>query len=87
MKKYLTLVGKKSKKAFKIKINTKRKNKVLNNFASLLKNKKKLILLQNNKDVKKAKKNGLRENLINRLLLNSSKIEKMAASIKIISKF
>ncbi len=41
MKQYLNLLGKKSKKAFLDKINTKTKNKVLDDFASLI-NKKKI---------------------------------------------
>ena len=36
MKQYLNLLGKKSKKAFLDKINTKTKNKVLDNFANYL---------------------------------------------------
>ena len=47
MKHYLNLLGKKSKKAFLDKINTKIKNKVLNNFASIINKKRKLIILQN----------------------------------------
>ena len=42
MKQYLNLLGKKSKKAFLHKINTKTKNKVLNNFAYLINKKKKI---------------------------------------------
>ena len=87
MKDYLNLLGKKSKKAFLNKINTKTKNKVLNNFASLLNKKKKLIILQNKKDIKNATKKKLKENLINRLMLDSKKIDQMITSIKTISKF
>jgi len=87
MKDYLNLLGKKSKKAFLNKINTKTKNKVLNNFASLLNKKKKLIILQNKKDIKNATKKKIKENLINRLMLDSKKIDQMIISIKTISKF
>jgi len=52
MKQYLNLLGKKSKKAFLDKINTKTKNKVLDNFASLINKKRKLIILQNKRTLK-----------------------------------
>ena len=87
MKQYLNLLGKKSKKAFLDKINTKTKNKVLNNFASLINKKRKLIILQNKKDIKNATKKKLKENLISRLMLDSIKIDQMIISIKNISKF
>ena len=86
MKQYLNLLGKKSKKAFLKKINTNTKNKVLNNFAFLLNKKRKLIILQNKKDTKNATKKKLKENLINRLMLDSKKIDQMIISIKNISK-
>ena len=87
MKQYLNLLGKKSKKAFLDKINTNTKNKVLNNFASLINKKRKLIILQNKKDIKNASKKKLKENLISRLMLDSKKIDQMINSIKTISKF
>ena len=87
MKQYLNLLGKKSKKAFLDKINTKTKNKVLDNFASLINKKRKLIILQNKKDIKNASKKKLKENLISRLMLDSKKIDQMINSIKTISKF
>ena len=87
MKQYLNLLGKKSKKAFLNKINTKTKNKVLNNFASLINKKRKLIILQNKKDIKNATKKKLKENLISRLILNKKKIDQIIISIKNISKF
>ncbi len=87
MKKYLNLLGKKSKKAFLNKINTKTKNKVLDNFTTLILRNKKLILLKNKKDVKNAISKGLKENLVNRLMLNSKKVNQMITSIKTISKF
>ena len=82
MKQYLNLLGKKSKKAFLKKINTNNKNKVLNNFTFLLNKKRKLIILQNKKDTKNATKKKLTENIINRLMLDSKKINKMIISIK-----
>ena len=86
MKEYLNFIGKKSKKAFLQKINTKTKNRVLNNFANLLSKKRKLIITQNKKDIKNAIKRRLKENLIDRLLVDSKKINQMIASIKLISK-
>ena len=86
MKEYLNFIGKKSKKAFLQKINTKTKNRVLNNFANLLGKKRKLIITQNKKDIKNAIKRRLKENLIDRLLVDSKKINQMIASIKLISK-
>jgi len=87
MRHYLNLLGKKSRKAFSNKINTKTKNKVLNNFAALLNKKKKLIIIQNKKDIKNAATKGLKENLINRLMLDSKKIDQIIISVKTISKF
>ena len=84
MKQYLNLLGIKSKKAFLDKINTKIKNKVLNNFASIINKKRKLIILQNKKDIKNAIKKKLKENLISRLMLDSKKIDQMIISIKTI---
>ena len=87
MKQYLNLLGKKSKKAFLNKVNTRTKNKVLNNFTYLINKKKKLIILQNKKDIKKTKKKKIKENLISRLMLDSKKIDQMIISIKTILKF
>ena len=87
MKQYLNLLGKKSKKAFLDKINRKTKNKVLDNFASLINKKRKLIILQNKKDIKNASKKKIKENLISRLMLDSKKIDQMINSIKTISQF
>ena len=52
MKNYLNLLGKKSRKAFLRKIATKKKNKVLLDFAGEVKKRKKLILIKNVKDIK-----------------------------------
>tara|TARA_B100001250_G_C19124203_1_gene496676 strand:+ start:283 stop:462 length:180 start_codon:yes stop_codon:yes gene_type:complete len=56
MKKNLNLIGKKSRKAFETKINEKKKNKVLNYYADLIRKNERLILFQNEKDVNYAKK-------------------------------
>ena len=79
-------IGIKARKASAKKINTKIKNKVLNNYADLLIKEKKSILRENIKDIKFAKKKGLKENLINRLLINKKKLEDIENSINKISK-
>ena len=50
MNKYLKSIGKNSHKAFKCKINTKTKNKVLVKFANLIRNNKQQIINQNKKE-------------------------------------
>ena len=75
MNKYMNLVGGKARKAFEQKIDTKIKNKVLNKYAELIGNEKKLILKQNLKDANYAKKTGIKNNLINRLLINETKLK------------
>ena len=86
MNKYLKSIGKNAHKAFNCKINTKTKNKVLKKFVILIKKNKSKIINQNKKDISFAKKRGLRENLIDRLKLNSNKIDQIIKSIKNISK-
>ena len=86
MNKYLKNIGKNAQKAFNSKINTKKKNKVLKKFLTLIKKNKLKIINQNKKDVNLAKKRGLRENLVNRLELNSKKIDQIVKSINNISK-
>ena len=86
MKKNLINIGMKAKKASKIKIDTKSKNKVLIKFLNLIEKNKKIILRENNKDIKFAIKNNLPENLIDRLTLNPKKLEDMQVSIKNIIK-
>ena len=86
MNKFMNLIGIKARKASEIKINTKIKNKVLNNYALLLDKEKKSILRENKKDVKFAENKGLKENLINRLLVDEIKLRGIRDSIKKISK-
>ncbi len=86
MKKYLHSLGIKSKIAFKEKINTKTKNKVLIDFANLIRKEKKLILKKNLKDVQNARRKKLKDNLISRLVLDSNKINQIIKSVKIIAK-
>ena len=86
MKKNLINIGIKAKKASKIKIDSKNKNKVLKKFLNLINKNKKKILKENSKDIKFAIKNNLPENLIDRLTLNQKKLEEMQVSIQKIIK-
>ena len=82
----MNLVGRKARKAFEQKIDTKIKNKVLNKYAELLGNEKKLILKQNLKDANYARKIGIKNNLISRLLINETKLKDIQNSIIKIAK-
>ena len=86
MNEFMKLIGIKARKASEIKINTKIKNKVLNNYALLLDKEKKFILRENKKDIKFAVNKGLKENLINRLLVDEMKLKGIRDSVKKISK-
>ena len=86
MKKYLNIIGERANKAFAKKINTKTKNKVLFKFATLIKKKQSEIISQNIKDIKLAKNKGLKENLINRLKIDTKKINQITKSIISIAK-
>ena len=83
---YLNSLGKKSQVAFNNMIDTKTKNKVLDKFAFLIEKEKKLITKENIKDINLAVKKKLKENLINRLLLNSFKLKGIQSAIRNISK-
>jgi len=86
MKENLISIGIKAKKAFKIKIDNKTKNKVLLKFLQLINKNKKIIFKKNNEDIKFAIKNNLSENLVDRLTLNQKKLEGMQTSINKIIK-
>ncbi len=86
MIKYMNLVGAKARKACEHKVNTIVKNKVLTKYAQLLKKEKKFILKQNLKDIGYARKIGLKDNLVNRLLINETKLKDIQNSIIKISK-
>ena len=86
MKKELINIGKKSKKAINLQINSKKKNKVLQDYCILIKKSKKMIINENKKDIYDAKKRGLKKNLINRLILDEKKILNIIKSIKSIIK-
>ena len=86
MRKKLNIIGQKSKKAFSLNIETKKKNKVLKDYCLLLNKKKKLIINQNKKDINNAQKKGIKSNLIKRLILNEKKIFDIIDTIKSIIK-
>ena len=86
MKNKLILVGKNARKAANIKISKKIKNKVLNDYCNLLLKNKKLIIKENLKDIKIATQNKIKENLINRLILNEKKLLQIIKSLKQIIK-
>ena len=86
MIKYMNLIGIKARKASEYKVTTEVKNKVLNDYAKLIKNEKKFIINQNSKDINYARKRGLKENLIKRLHLNENKLDGIINSILKIAK-
>ena len=77
----MNLVGIKSRKASSKKIATNIKNKVLNKYAQLLDEEKKLILRENAKDIKFAQNKGLKDNLINRLTIDDLRLKNIKNSI------
>ena len=86
MNKSMNLIGARAKKASEKNINTKIKNRILNDYALLLDKERKSILRENKKDIRFAENKGLKENLINRLLLDEAKLKDIRESIKKISK-
>ncbi len=86
MIKYMNLIGRKARKASEYKVTTEVKNKVLNDYAKLIKNEKKFIINQNSKDINYARKRGLKENLIKRLHLDEIKLNGIINSILKIAK-
>jgi glutamate-5-semialdehyde dehydrogenase len=86
MNQYMSLIGQNAKKASLNKINNKIKNKVLKKYAFLLDKEKNSILKANTKDVKLALKNGLKNNLIDRLTIDQKKLNNIKNSINNIAK-
>ena len=82
----MSLIGQNAKKASQSKINNKIKNKVLKKYAFLLDKEKNSILKANTKDVKLALKNGLKNNLIDRLTIDQKKLNNIKNSINNIAK-
>ena len=83
--KYLDNLGKNARKAFRKlnNVDSKKVNKVLENYSRAILSNKNLILKENNKDVKNAKKS----KLIDRLILNDKKLDHIRSSINEIIKF
>ena len=86
MQNLLFNVGKKSKKAFFKKLDSKKKNKVLKDYYKIIKKNKKFIINENKKDINNAKNKKIKDNLIKRLSLNDKKILDIVNSIKKIIK-
>ncbi len=86
MRNQLINIGKKSKKSFSNKLDTRKKNQVLKDFYRLIKKNKKLIIKENKKDIKNAFRKKLKDNLIERLILNDKKILDLINSVKKIIK-
>ena len=86
MKKLLVNIGKKSKIAFSTSLNSNKKNKVLKDYVQLIEKNKKLILRENFKDIKNAKRKKLKENLIKRLEIDEKKFIDIIKSVNQIIK-
>jgi len=82
----MNLIGLKARKALLERVNTKTKNRVLNEYASLLNKEKKNVLRANAKDLIFASKKKLKNNLIERISIDSKKIAYIKNSIKKIAK-
>ena len=82
MTKYMNLIGQKAKNAVINKIDSKTKNKVLQKYISLIEKNKNSIIRINKKDIKFAIKKKLKNNLIDRLRLNYTKLNSVKTAIK-----
>ena len=86
MSQYMNLIGLKAKKVLLERVDTKTKNKVLNEYVSLLDKEKKAIFRANVKDITLASKKKLKNNLIERLSIDKKKLINIKNSIKKIAK-
>ena len=82
MRNELLKIGANAQNAFKQKIDTRTKNKVLLEFSRLLKKDKLKVMSANKKDVFNASKKGLKNNMIKRLELDDKKLDEIILSIK-----
>ena len=82
----MNLIGKNANKAILNKITTKAKNKVLQKYILLIEKEKNSIIRSNSEDIKFAMSKKLKNNLIDRLILNSKKIDSIKATINNIIK-
>ena len=78
----MSLIGQKAKKAFANKLDTKKKNKVLKKYLSLIEKEKNSIFFENKKDIKFAINKKLESNLVARLMLDSKKLNSIKQTIK-----
>jgi len=86
MSRYMNLIGQNAKKACLERVNTSLKNKILKRYALLLDKEKDSIIKANTKDIKFALKKRLKNNLIDRLTIDSKKLDNIKNSIKKIIK-
>lgn len=86
MNKIMNSIGQNARKAILNKIDTRTKNKILKRYALLLDKEKNSIISANQKDIKFAKKKGLKNNLIDRLTIDHNKLVGIKKSIEKIVK-
>ncbi len=86
MNKIMNSIGQNARKAILNKIDTQTKNKILKRYALLLDKEKNSIISANQKDIKFAKKKGLKNNLIDRLTIDHKKLVGIKKSIEKIVK-
>ena len=86
MNKIMNSIGQNARKAILNKIDTRTKNKILKRYALLLDKEKNSIISANQKDIKFAKKKGLKNNLIDRLTIDHKKLVNIKKSIEKIVK-
>ncbi len=86
MKNLILNIGKKSRKALSVNLNTKKKNKVLKDYYQLIYKEKKNIINENKKDIRIAINKRLKRNIIKRLELDNEKILGLIDTIKNIVK-
>ena len=86
MNKIMNSIGQNARKAILNKIDTRTKNKILKRYALLLDKEKNSIISANQKDIKFAKKKGLKNNLIDRLTIDHKKLVDIKKSIEKIVK-
>ena len=86
MNKIMNSIGQNARKAILNKIDTRTKNKILKRYALLLDKEKNSIISANQKDIKFAKKKGLKNNLIDRLTIDHKKLVGIKKSIEKIIK-
>ena len=87
MKDYFIKLGKQARKASIKPVSSKKKDKILQDYCELILNNKLKIIRENKKDLKQAKNEKLKENLVKRLLVDKRKILQIVNSIKSIKRF